>query len=190
MRRIFGKIVTDRENVRIADGVARVWVLRRVREELQREDGRFLALPWAEYAFDDQLENVLEEGCVGNRKLGALRMDVDNLGTVFAEGLGNRYSISRVATLSRMLTFFFKSALPVLASRSKESLIGEFFPRRLNGAFPEDAPRRLVIISTPAGTTSSPWEPGTRSRSSHSMLRRPSACIRATLRRFPSPAER
>ena len=141
-----GKLLTDRESPAIPDDVARVWVLRRVRADLQREDGRFSALPWAEYAFDDQLETVLEEGCVGNRKLGALRMDVDNLGTVFAEGLGSRYSISRVATLSRMLTFFFKSALPVLASRTKESRIPEFFPRLLKGAFPEDAPRRIVII--------------------------------------------
>ncbi len=54
--------------------------------------------------------------------------------------------MSRVATLSRMLTFFFKSALPVLAARTRESRIPELFPRRVKGAFPEEAPRRIVLI--------------------------------------------
>lgn len=141
-----GEIRTSREISALPAGTDRVWVLRKVRDGLQSEDSRFRPLPWAEYAFDDQLETVLDEGCIGNRKMGALRMDVDSLGMIFAGGLGASYSMSRVATLSRMLTFFFKSALPVLAARTRESRIPELFPRRVKGAFPEEAPRRIVLI--------------------------------------------
>ena len=141
-----GDIRTSRDIDTVPQRAGRVWVLRKVRDGLKKEDGRFRPLPWAEYAFDDQLENVLDEGCIGNRKMGALRMDVDSLGLIFAGGLGASYSMSRVATLSRMLTFFFKSALPVLAARTSESRIPAIFPRRVKGAFPEDAPRRIVLI--------------------------------------------
>jgi CRISPR-associated protein Csm1 len=43
----------------------------------------------------------------GDMKLGALRMDVDNLGTIFYKGLKNP-TFSALATLSRELTLFFK----------------------------------------------------------------------------------
>jgi CRISPR/Cas system-associated protein Cas10 (large subunit of type III CRISPR-Cas system) len=91
-----------------------VWVLRKVRDGLQSEDSRFRPLPWAEYAFDDQLETVLDEGCIGNRKMGALRMDVDSLGSIFAGGLGANYSMSRVATLSRCSHSFSRAPCPSL----------------------------------------------------------------------------
>lgn len=144
--RVNGDIKTGKEIHDIPAGVKRVWVLRTVREKIEKEDGRFKPLPWAEYAFDDQLENVLNEGCIGNRKMGALRMDVDSLGLIFAVGLGENYSMSRVATLSRMLTFFFKSALPMLAARSRESRVSVHFPRKVKGAFSEETPRRIVLI--------------------------------------------
>ncbi len=40
-------------------------------------------------------------------KLAMLKADLDNLGSVFSEGLRESISISRYATLSRMLNYFF-----------------------------------------------------------------------------------
>ncbi len=45
------------------------------------------------------------------RRLGVLRMDVDNLGTVFKDGLGDSFSLSRIATLSSQTSLFFEGWL-------------------------------------------------------------------------------
>ncbi len=39
--------------------------------------------------------------------LAVLKADVDDLGLIFSQGLGDRFSISRYASLSRMLNYFF-----------------------------------------------------------------------------------
>lgn len=52
--------------------------------------------------------STLEED-YGIKRLGVLRADVDNLGTVFASGIPvEKASISRTSTLSRALSYFFK----------------------------------------------------------------------------------
>jgi CRISPR-associated protein Csm1 len=56
----------------------------------------------------------------GIKRLGILRMDVDNLGRIFIEGFGNRASISRVTTLSRMLALFFNGYLNTICQKYKE----------------------------------------------------------------------
>jgi CRISPR-associated protein Csm1 len=43
----------------------------------------------------------------GDKKLAFARGDVDNLGLIFMQGLGEDYSISRIATLSRSLDLYF-----------------------------------------------------------------------------------
>ncbi len=48
-----------------------------------------------------------EDGGLGSQFLGVLRADVDNLGLLFAQGMGARRSLSRVAMLSRMMDLFF-----------------------------------------------------------------------------------
>ena len=53
----------------------------------------------------------LSERSEGAPYFGALRMDVDSLGRLFAEGLGGMASLSRLATLSRSLTVFFEGYL-------------------------------------------------------------------------------
>ncbi len=53
----------------------------------------------------------LSECSKGAPYFGALRMDVDNLGRLFAEGLGGTASLSRLATLSRSLSVFFEGYL-------------------------------------------------------------------------------
>jgi CRISPR-associated protein Csm1 len=53
----------------------------------------------------------LEPG-IGVKRLGVLRADVDNLGETFTSGIPeNKISISRTATLSRALSYFFKSEI-------------------------------------------------------------------------------
>ena len=54
---------------------------------------------------------VLCEQAEGDKKLSFARADVDNLGLIFRKGLGDEYSISRVATLSRSLDLFFSGYL-------------------------------------------------------------------------------
>ncbi|QHW35983.1 type III-A CRISPR-associated protein Cas10/Csm1 [Staphylococcus ursi] len=52
------------------------------------------------------------ERSVGIRRLGVVRADIDNLGTIFISGIPENYnSLSRTATLSRQLSLFFKYEL-------------------------------------------------------------------------------
>ena len=54
----------------------------------------------------------IAEFAKGDKKLGLLKMDMDNLGEIFKEGLGKEdRSISRVATLSRNIHLFFEGYL-------------------------------------------------------------------------------
>ena len=61
----------------------------------------------------------LAEASEGVKWLGALRMDVDNLGTVFTKKLKNA-TISRHATLSRELRLFFEGYVPQLCKEHNE----------------------------------------------------------------------
>ncbi len=47
----------------------------------------------------------------GDERIGIIRMDVDNLGKLFSKGLGDKISISRIATISRSLDLFFAGYL-------------------------------------------------------------------------------
>ncbi len=48
---------------------------------------------------------------VGRPLLGFLKADVDNLGLIFSLGLGNKMSLARFASLSRMMNLFFSDYL-------------------------------------------------------------------------------
>ena len=70
--------------------------------------------------------DYLAEASEGVKWLGALRMDVDNLGKVFTEKLENA-TISRLATLSESIRLFFEGYIPQLCreynkKRDKEIL--------------------------------------------------------------------
>lgn len=45
------------------------------------------------------------------QRLGVLRMDVDNLGSLFKDGLGESFSLSRMAALSSQISLFFEGWL-------------------------------------------------------------------------------
>ena len=51
------------------------------------------------------------------KRLGVMRLDIDNLGNLFAVGLGKKTSFARVSTLSRELHFFFSGHVNSLADR-------------------------------------------------------------------------
>ena len=53
----------------------------------------------------------------GVKWLGMLRMDVDDLGRVFREGLGNHATIARMSTMSESLRWFFEGYVPHLCRR-------------------------------------------------------------------------
>jgi CRISPR-associated protein Csm1 len=65
--------------------------------------------------------NALEALSSGIRRLGVLRMDVDNLGKLFAEGLEKRATLSRVAGLSSAVSLYFEGWVEVLAARRNQS---------------------------------------------------------------------
>jgi CRISPR-associated protein Csm1 len=64
-------------------------------------------------------EEMLEEEEEGYRLLAFVKMDVDNLGLIFSQGLKEDYSISRVATLSRSLDLFFSGYINTLLQKEE-----------------------------------------------------------------------
>ena len=58
--------------------------------------------------------NYIANASDGVHWLGALRMDVDNLGSIFRFELGDNATISRMATLSESLRLFFEGYVPAL----------------------------------------------------------------------------
>ena len=59
----------------------------------------------------------------GINRLGVLRADVDNLGTAFSSGLpAEKASISRTATLSRALSYFFKKKINDILRKNEYKL--------------------------------------------------------------------
>ncbi len=57
----------------------------------------------------------------GDERIGILRMDVDNLGKIFSQGLGDGMSISRISTLSRMLDLFFTGYLNEICKEDSQN---------------------------------------------------------------------
>lgn len=56
----------------------------------------------------------------GNKKLAMFKSDVDNLGLIFSQSLGERMSFSRYADLSHMLHFFFSSFYAWFVNNKKD----------------------------------------------------------------------
>ncbi len=56
----------------------------------------------------------------GAKRLGILRLDVDDLGRIFALGLGQQMTLSRLASLSTLLRLYFEGWLAALAHRHNQ----------------------------------------------------------------------
>ena len=76
----------------------------RLTEDIQENDEKFKEGHIAPFS-------ILAKYSEGDDRIGIVRMDVDNLGRLFAEGLKKNNTISRVATLSRSLDLFFAGYL-------------------------------------------------------------------------------
>jgi CRISPR-associated protein Csm1 len=61
--------------------------------------------------------NALAAQSQGITRLGVFRADVDNLGKLFAEGLGNEATLSRIAALSFAFSLYFEGWVGVLAEK-------------------------------------------------------------------------
>ena len=67
-------------------------------------------------------EKAKSKGCIA--RVGYLRMDVDRLGKMFAKGLEKHgYSLPRLASLSRQMSYFFKVYLNSLACDRTENFL-------------------------------------------------------------------
>lgn len=67
----------------------------------------------------------MAEAAEGVKRLGVLRMDVDNLGNLFQHGLKDRATLSRLASLSFLLRLFFEGYLNQVCNRSLHSKEGD-----------------------------------------------------------------
>ncbi|MSP14462.1 MAG: type III-A CRISPR-associated protein Cas10/Csm1 [Chloroflexi bacterium] len=65
------------------------------------------------------------EGAQGIERLGVLRMDMDNLGSIFGQGLGERMTLARLAALSRSINLFFEGRVAALCRRVDRDAEGE-----------------------------------------------------------------
>ncbi|NIA12346.1 MAG: type III-A CRISPR-associated protein Cas10/Csm1, partial [Nitrospiraceae bacterium] len=88
-----------------------------------------VALPVAVYCASEGGElldlDQLAEHASGSKKIGALRMDVDNLGRIFARGLPEaKRSISQISNLSRFMNYFFKVYLNMFGEFKENNILG------------------------------------------------------------------
>lgn len=76
---------------------------------------------------EGDFEKIAEHGnSDGDKKLGVVKLDVDNLGKIFITGLENEYSIASMMELSRLFTVYF------------EGYVNKFIERiRTNGSVAE-----------------------------------------------------
>lgn len=76
---------------------------------------------------DEEKQNFIRAIEMANRakgikRVGYLRMDVDNLGKIFAKGLNENYTLPRLAGLSRQMSYFFKVYINSLAENRAANL--------------------------------------------------------------------
>lgn len=68
------------------------------------------SIPHDEDGFSLSFEDIARKS-KGTKKLAMFKADVDNLGQIFKNGLGKKTSLSKVASLSRQLHYFFSVEL-------------------------------------------------------------------------------
>ncbi len=68
--------------------------------------------------------SVMEFQSTGVKRLGVLRMDVDNLGQLFSQGFGPAATLSRVAALSFAVSLYFEGWVESLAERIGQEKAG------------------------------------------------------------------
>ena len=93
--------------------------------DIKEEGGfTFVPLPIGNYSAGKDLDTLAKDA-KGIDKIGVLRMDVDNLGRIFREGLAPELrTISRITNLSRFLNYFFKGYLNLLGEFKEDNVRG------------------------------------------------------------------
>jgi CRISPR-associated protein Csm1 len=86
--------------------------------------------------------NEMARKAKGIKRVGYLRMDVDNLGKIFAKGLGHKHSLPRLAGLSRQMSYFFKVYLNSLAKERCANV-----PKGAKSLNQRDRPNLLFIYA-------------------------------------------
>ncbi len=81
----------------------------------------------------------------GIDRVAYLRMDVDRLGRIFAEGLGNKKTLPRIACLSRQMSYFFKVYLNSLAEKRADNLPNNY-PESKYQSLTSDPRQNLLFI--------------------------------------------
>jgi len=66
----------------------------------------------------------LSKNATGDRKWAVLRMDVDNLGKIFSDGLGEDRTISRISTLSYLFSLYFNGWIHKICMEHKDHSYG------------------------------------------------------------------
>lgn len=103
------------ENLRIA------LVLRDRWEASSYQGPEFVGFAYPAYGHPAGTFQELAKESVGEARLGVLRMDVDDLGSIFAEGIAeSEMSFTRYSVLSRMLNRYFREYLPAVISGEAE----------------------------------------------------------------------
>jgi CRISPR-associated protein Csm1 len=75
-----------------------------------------------DYCKEKEISKYAEQSC-GIDRIGALRMDVDDLGKAFTSGFSEEYNtLSRTGTFSRHLSMFFKRSINMLLHNSKRAV--------------------------------------------------------------------
>jgi Predicted hydrolase of the HD superfamily (permuted catalytic motifs) len=91
-----------------------------VQETEEEEDGKRLARKGSVLTFE-----TIADMSVGDKRIGILKMDVDNLGLIFGIGLPEgQKSISRIAALSRGMDWFFSAYLNEICKTAFEQWKG------------------------------------------------------------------
>lgn len=73
--------------------------------------------PWGKAFTENTLYQNYHKQPLAYPKLAVMRLDVDNLGTIFGFGMGEKASLAKTATLSRELHLFFTGYFSVLAKK-------------------------------------------------------------------------
>ena len=75
--------------------------------------------------------DLLQKQSQGIKRLGVLRMDVDNLGNVFSKGLVDQASLSKIAALSFAVSLYFEGWIEVLAAKKNQKDLKKGLGERL-----------------------------------------------------------
>lgn len=77
-----------------------------------------------EYVYSTDQDLLYNKNYIGDKSKAVIRMDVDNLGRIFINGLPKQYrTISRLSTISRMFDYFFKITIPSLLDKNVSDLL-------------------------------------------------------------------